>query len=167
MIGRPMMERASWIRETETRRRSTHRKLGGEQRERTDSRSGKPGSGTCARPTRTAGQPGGREREHDKLDGRRKRPSRAWSDEGQVRATVLGKRGRDELVLRGTAGRATSRKQTHGVGNQAMGESQSKLTAWRNHRGESVVGGGCRAGNRATNSSGQTHASGNRSVRRS
>jgi hypothetical protein len=75
---------------------------------------------------------GEREREHDKLDVRRKRSSRAWSDEGQVRATVPGKRGRDGLKLRGTAGGATSRKQTHGVGNQAMSESQNKLTAWRN-----------------------------------
>jgi hypothetical protein len=55
MIGRPMMERASWIRETETRRRSTRRKLGGGQRERTGSRSGNRAAG---RAHDLLGQPG-------------------------------------------------------------------------------------------------------------
>jgi len=57
---------------------------------------------------------------------------RAWSNKGSVRATERGKRGRDGPVLWGTAGEATSRKQSHGVGNQAVGALRNKLTAWRN-----------------------------------
>jgi len=49
-----------------------------------------------------------------------------------VRATVRGERGRDEPNLWGTTGESASRKQTHGVGNQAVRASQNKLTAWRN-----------------------------------
>jgi len=57
---------------------------------------------------------------------------RAWSNQRSVRATVRGERGRDGPDLWGAAGKATSRKQTHGVGNHAVGALQNKLTAWRN-----------------------------------
>jgi hypothetical protein len=75
---------------------------------------------------------GRREREHDKLIERRKGSIRAWSNKGSMRETVCGKRGRDGPVLWGTAGKATSRKQNHGVGNQAVSALRNKLTAWRN-----------------------------------
>lgn len=61
-----------------------------------------------------------------------KRLMRAWSNKRSVRATVRGERGRDGPVLWGTAGEATSRKQTHGVGNQAVSALRNKLSAWRN-----------------------------------
>lgn len=57
---------------------------------------------------------------------------RAWSNKRRARATETGERGRDGPELWGTAGKATSRKQTHGVGNQAMSALRNKLTAWRN-----------------------------------
>lgn len=101
-------------------------------RSRTD-RARVTGRRACARQTRRSGKPDAREGGHGKLIDRRKRVMRAQDDKRDVRATGRGERGRDGAVLWGTKGESSSRKQTHGVGNQAVRASRGKHFAWRNH----------------------------------
>jgi len=71
----------------------------------------------------------------------------------EARATAQRERGRDEPISWGTADSASSRKQTHRVGNQAVRACDTNSFAWRKPCGESVVGRVGRSGNRAARSS--------------
>lgn len=51
----------------------------------------------------------------------------------EARATVHRERGRDGPISWGTARWASSRRQTHRVGNQAVGACDTNSCAWRNH----------------------------------
>ena len=53
----------------------------------------------------------------------------------EARATASRERGRDGPSPRGTASSASSRKQTHRVGNQAVRACDTNSFAWRNHAG--------------------------------
>jgi hypothetical protein len=72
------------------------------------------------------------EREHDKLF------AGATGEESvacklEARATVQRERGRDGPISWGTARMGSSRRQTHRVGNQAVGACDTNSCAWRNH----------------------------------